>query len=127
MQTRENILREKKKEHKIKKKLAHILKTHCVMGETSTNYALNHVLPIISCRHFSTFTIDKITKKRNEVEHKINVFFISRHRDRWQGMEMVVEVQMVLSVPVFQNVDYKDWTRSSTPGLIIVRSCGLFI
>lgn len=57
MQTRENILREKK----IKKKWAHMFKTHCVMGETGTNHALNHLHPIISC-HFSTFTINKMTK-----------------------------------------------------------------
>lgn len=42
MQTCENILKEKKiRDHKIRKKRAHLLKTRCVMGQTGTNHALN--------------------------------------------------------------------------------------
>lgn len=74
VQTCENILhvkkKKKKRDHKIKKKRANLLKTRCIMGQTGTNHALNPSSShnFLSTLHFHNQNNDKVSQKLNEVE-----------------------------------------------------------
>jgi len=101
VQTCENILREREKKRE-KIFLAHLFKTSCVMGQTGTNHALN---PCSSYTFFHHQYNDKHSQKLNEVEQT--------RIDRWKETEMAAVVQMVLSVPVFQNVDQIQYSSTN--------------
>jgi len=72
------------------------------MGQTGTNHALN---PCSSYTFFHHQYNDKHSQKLNEVEQT--------RIDRWKETEMAAVVQMVLSVPVFQNVDQIQYSSTN--------------